>query len=107
MMIQHADNIRKDEFPFKSHQACLSIIGILVGVLIFKVSFGGTIGIFIHKLAPFNFLCVRYCRGVSILYGNDEMRKIFGLWLARLVGLVLISLAILSCQIRESSDVSG
>ena len=100
MMIKHADNIRQDGISCKSHQAHLSIIGILVGVLIITVSIGGTICIFIHKLAPFDFLRVRYCRGVSVLYGNDEMRKIVGTWLARLVGLILITVAILSCQAR-------
>jgi hypothetical protein len=80
MMIKQAENIRQDGFRCKSHQARLSFIGILVGVFIFTVSIGGTIGIFIHELAPFDFLRVRYCRGVSVLYENDEMRKIVGPW---------------------------
>ena len=100
MVIKHADNIRQGGIRCKSHQARLSIIGILVGVLIFTVSIGETIGIFIHKLAPFDFVRVQYCRGVSVLYGNDEMRKIVGHWLARVVILVLVTIAVLSCQVR-------
>ena len=100
MMIKHADNIRPDEIPCKSHQARLSIIGILVAVLTFTISIGGVIGITLHPLSPFDFLRVRNCRGVSISYPEDEMLKIIGHWLSRLVGLVLIALAILSCQVR-------
>ena len=100
MMIKHAENICLDGFLCKRHQARLSIIGILVGFSILTVSIGGTIGIFIHKLFPFDFLRVRYCRGVSILYRTDDMHKLFSQWLSRLISLVLISIAILTCQVR-------
>jgi hypothetical protein len=100
IMIKHADNIRQDNLACKSHQARLSVIGILVAVLVFTGCFGVIIGFILLPRSPFDFVLVRNCRGVSMSYSEEETHKIISSWLTRLIIIILISLAIFSCQVR-------
>ena len=98
MMVKHADNIRTDNC--KSHQARLSIIGILVAVFIFTFCMGVIIVLILYPLSPFDFVLARSCRGLAISYSEIEKRKIMEGWLARLVSLAVFTIAILSCHVR-------
>ena len=100
MMIKHADNIRQNNLACKSHQARLSVIGILVAVLVLTGCIGVIMCLILLPRSPFNFVLVRFCRWVPISYQDDEKRKIIGNWLSRLIFLLLIALAIFSCQLR-------
>ena len=100
MMIKHADNIRQNNLACKSHQARLSFIGILVAVLVFTGCIGVIIGFILLPLSPFDLVLVRNCRGVSMLYSEEETHKIISSWITRLTIIILIFLAIFSCHVR-------
>ena len=100
MMVKHADNMRPNSLDCKSHQARLSIIGILVAVFIFTFCSGVIIVLIFDPLSPFDFVLVRNCREVPISYSEEEMRKIMQGWLSRLVSLAIFALATFSCHVR-------
>ena len=58
MMIKHADNIRQDNLACKSHQARLSVIGILVAVLVFTGCIGVIISFILLPSSPFDLVLV-------------------------------------------------
>ena len=100
MMVKHADNLRPDNLECKSHQARLSIVGILVAVYIITICFALIIIFILYPLSPLDFVLVRSCRGVPITYPEDEMRMVMRGWMSRLVYSVLIVIATLSCHAR-------
>ena len=96
MMVKYADNIRTNNFECKSHQARLSFIGVLVAVFIFTSCTGIIITFFLHPLSISEFVLVRNCRGVTIIY--ETVR--YGDWLPVSVIIVLLGVATISCQVR-------
>ena len=61
VMIKHAENIRKEKKFCKSHQARLSLIGALVGVLVLMTSLIYTINYMTHDFSPEEFIEVKIC----------------------------------------------
>ena len=96
MMVKYADNIRTNNFECKSHQARLSFIGVLVAIFIFTSCTGIIITFILHPLSISEFVLVRNCRGVTIIY--ETVR--YGDWLTVSVFLVLLGVATISCQVR-------
>ena len=100
MMVKHANNIQQDNYQCKSHQARLRFIGFLVTIFILTFITGVTIVLFISHLFPFDFVDVRHCRGVLLVYSEQERKNIWKAWLSRCVALIIIALAVFSSHIR-------
>ena len=102
MMVKHADNIRTNNLDCKSHQAYLSDIGILAGILILTIWLGLIITMIIAPISPVDYVLVQSCRGVPISYSEEEMRKKLSHVSSRFVILVVFALGTLSSQVRIS-----
>ena len=63
--------------------------------------FTGVITVFlVHPKSPFDFPYVLHCRGVPRYYSTEEMTKLWSTWLARLMCLIILSWATVSCHVR-------
>ena len=84
----------------KSYQARLSTIGILVSVQILTFLVITFLIMMLFPLFPYDFVLVKYCRGVPFSYSLDERQKITQGWLIRLSLRILMLLLTLFCQLR-------
>ena len=75
MMIKHAEKIRTGSLDCKDYQARLSIIGVLVSVYILTFFFGVIFNLLLFPLYPYDFVSVKYCRGIPISYSEHEGRR--------------------------------
>ena len=75
MMIKHAEKIRTGSLDYKNYQARLSIIGVLVSVYILTFFFGVIFNLLLFPLYPYDFVSVKYCRGIPISYSEHEGRR--------------------------------
>ena len=99
MMIKFAPDIRTKMNQCKSHYAHLARIGLIGGLLI-GTCFLGVITVFlVHPKSLFDFPYVLHCRGVPRTYSTEEMTKLWSTWLARLMSLIILSWATVSCHV--------
>ena len=97
VMIKHAENIRKEKKFCKSHQAHISRIGALVGVLVLMTSLVYIINYMTHDFFPEEFTEVKICKGVERL-GREKM-SLKHCWL-RITALSMLFMFTLSFNIR-------
>ena len=100
MMIKYANKIQTTRFINKGQKAHLRIIGILVAVWIIALITNNIINLILFPFFPFDFFPVKSCRGVVILYDEEEQQMIFRGWLIRLINLVLMAVAALTSHAR-------
>jgi hypothetical protein len=87
LMIKHAANIREEKKFCKSHQAHISLIGALVGILVLMTSLVYFINFMTHDFFPEEFIEVKICKGVYRL-GRERISLKY--WWMRITAMAML-----------------
>ena len=100
MMINYAEQIRTSSMICRNHQAQLSKIGAFGAVYILTIMISNIINVICFTNFPYEFVLVKYCRGVPLSYSEIKRQKIIQAWMIKSWFYILMLLTALFSHLK-------